>query len=66
MLLREPMGWGRSPRADVMVHPTTSSNRVMKGRGGENQKGMVVLHLPSGLGVVVDPDHLTPIRHPVG
>jgi len=38
----------------------------MNGGGGENQKGMVVLDLPSGLGVVVDPDHLAPIRHPSG
>ena len=38
----------------------------MEGGGGENQKGMVVLYLPSGLGVVVDPDHLTPIRQQGG
>jgi hypothetical protein len=38
-------------------------NRGQKGGGGENQKGMAVLHLPSGLGGVVDPTHLAPIRH---
>jgi hypothetical protein len=66
LLLMEPMGWGRAPRADVMAHATTSPTEAMEGGGGENQKGMVLFHLPAGLGVVVDPDHLAPIRHPGG
>ena len=36
----------------------------MDGGGRKHQEGMVVFPLAAGLGVGVDPDHLTAIRQP--
>jgi hypothetical protein len=52
------MGPGTLGRCHGACHH--QSHRGMNGGGGENRKGMVPFHLPAGLGVVVDPDHLAP------